>query len=276
LISQGIVKDDFSRKNNAKETRRKNWKTKPLVISIFAIFILLMNNAQLMGEITGVRAGDWVKYAVHKSHNPRTWIPEMHDAEWVLVNVTRTEGTQITIKEIIDKGPTRTKSFDIMYLEETTLRYIIPPNLTIGDKVMRIQASFENGSQKVIDLTIDRITNNTYGGVTREVIGVTYIWIEKEYISPNRIININCTLIVNWDRKTGFMLERTVIAKYQDTEYEPSMFSLRISDTNMWQWQSENDLVFTMVVKTIIIGSIVICSLGIIFWVLKNRRRASG
>lgn len=220
--------------------------------------------AQVASETIGVKPGDWVKYTIHKSRNPRTWIPHFHDAEWVLVNVTEVRATSVIIREITDKGSTRSIAFDIYYLEETScIRYVIPPNLTIGDTVARIPAEFENGSWRIIDLTIDRISNNTYGGVTREIVGVTYSWIKKEYVPGlNGTININCTLIFNWDRKTGFMVERTAIAEYQDMEYEPSVFSLTISDTNLWQWESET------ISTTIIVGSFIVILVVVLAFVI--------
>jgi len=238
------------------------------IFSIFALFIMLMNivQAQIASETIGVKPGDWVKYTIRKSHNPRTWIPYFHDAEWVLVNVTEVRATSVIIKEMTDKGSTRRQP-----LSTATLKWIIPPNLTIGDTVIRIPAEFENGSWRTINLTIDRISNNTYGGVTREIVGVTYNWIQKEYVPGlNETINLNCTLMIDWDRKTGFMVERTAIAKYQNMEYEPSAFSLTISDTNLWQWRSETTS------TTILVGAfITILGFVIVLTFKKSKKKAA-
>lgn len=244
-----------------------------IAITIAIIFLLTMSivHAHIFHRAIGVKVGDWVKYTIHKSHNPRTWISEMYDAEWVLVNVTNVDGTWITLKEVIDKGPSTIKTINIIDPEETsTLRYIIPPNLTVGDVVSRIPLMFENDSWGTVDLAIDRITNKTYKGVTREVVGITYSWIKKEYVPGlDEIIDLNCSLYIEWDRKTGFMVERTGMVKYpRDMSQPPSAFTLILSDTNIWGTPKTETIPTVMA-----ICSVIVFALGLIFVSKRSRKK---
>jgi hypothetical protein len=176
-------------------------KTMADIISILALTLVI--NAYLVQaetEIAGVKVDNWIKYGISKTNNPRTWFPGMEEAQWVLVNVTQVDGQHISINEAIDGKNSTSTSFDIANYEETSFRYIILPNLNVGDKVIRIPVEFSNGEWRVADLNITNAFTKTYRDVSREVVSIVYNWTVEE---PG-LGTINYTLEMIWDRETGF------------------------------------------------------------------------
>jgi len=238
-------------------------KTMAGVISILALALVI--NACLVQaetEIAGVKVGNWVKYGISKTNNPRTWYPGMEEARWVLVNVTQVDEQYISINETIDGKNSTSTSFDIVNYEETSFRYIILPNLNVGDKVIRIPVEFNDDKWRVADLNITNAFTKTYRDVSREVVSIVYNWTVEE---PG-LGTINNTLEMTWDRETGFMLERIATAKYPDSQFESSMFVLTVVGTNMWSMPP---------IGPIVLVTSFICMLFVAVAVVKKRKGRS-
>jgi hypothetical protein len=176
------------------------------------------------GDLVGVKVGDWVKYSVSRLGQPHAWVPPpIERAEWIRVDVLGISGTTITVNETIHlaDGSERIKTFPSDIKMGLTETYIVPANLSAGDEFFLI----------FTEVAINSTVSGTYGGVVREVnlLNRSYFVSHFEYV-------YNYSEEYCWDKKSGFLLERTFRSYalgFENTSM--STLSLAIVDTNMWK-----------------------------------------
>lgn len=190
------------------------------------------------GLPVGVKAGDWVKYNVKREGQPIVWgtlLPQRR-AIGIKVEVLNVSDTIITARETFyiphEEQENYIWAWDLQDITLTSFdNYILLANLSAGDKIG------ERGNlQKSEPLLINSTVSKSYGETTREINVLSFSYNSSIFELP-----INRALEFFWDRKTGFLLEKTV--QMYALDYENSSRSTvrwEISDTNLWEMKIED------------------------------------
>lgn len=177
-------------------------KRKLYLLTALLVVSLIVSTA-VAAILVGVKKGDWIEYHAVFTGTP----PAGHEVTWARTEVLDVQGT------IIDLNVTTKFANGTLWYETITLNlavgqlgdeFIIPANLGVGD------AFFDKYHGNV---TISKIEERTYSGVTRTVISATTA--QSTYY---------------WDQATGVLVEG--ISKFPDY----TIHSI-VEKTNMWQPQ---------------------------------------
>ncbi|RLI17755.1 hypothetical protein DRO44_02830 [Candidatus Bathyarchaeota archaeon] len=217
-----------------------------LLVFLIAPMCCLVRSDDAEVDAVGVEPGDWVKYSVTRLGSDRSCLPGMEEAVWVKVEVLNVLATTVTIRETIHNKDgseyVRNSSWNLQRDLEAGNRYIIRANLTRGDSVDRIAVKVVGTNKWVyVDLTLNDTDYRNYGGVTREVNLLKFSMLQEEYVpGQGKIFLINSTCELCWDRSTGFLCELKVQKYFIGYEQYPSIFTLEIVDTNMWEMEKSS------------------------------------
>ncbi|MDH5494813.1 MAG: hypothetical protein OEY24_03825 [Candidatus Bathyarchaeota archaeon] len=248
-----------------------------LLLSLFMVFPKAFGQTVDEFGVVGVKPGDWVKYKVTQLGAPTIWYPGMEDAVLVKVEVLNVSGTRVTIQQTIHdadgsefvgcyySGSSWDLQNDILYGHLCAYRrYIIAANFEPGDKIGEYSVWYEDIREFVyVDLTLNDTDLRSYGEVEREVNRLEFTWLAYEYPFVR-----NDTLEKCWDKETGFLLEETRQSYVIGYENHPSTFKLEIADTNMWEMQKPQQLLWLL--AAIPVGFIIV---AIVAAKRKNNRK---
>jgi len=231
-----------------------------LLLSAVLGGVMVLRQDITNSDMVGVKVGDWVKYDVKRiGPEPAAWTPPpMGRAVWVKVEVQNVSGTVVTISETILLSDGNQTSREISEdLQEASSAgftyYILPANLhagdIIGERIVFVAA--DNSDYKWVKLTVNATVSRSYGGSTREVNMLNYSFLMPfiEYMN-------NYSAEYYWDRESGFMLERTWQTYYLEIEnaIPMSTLQLKISDTNMWKMETEDESIWNPLWPWVVIG----------------------
>ena len=204
---------------------------KTLEIAIILLMMIMTGIATTFGENirVGVKAGDYVKYIASYSYLGST------AQEPVEIDIKKVNGSLVTgdfILKTITQITNTSFSYDVSTAEYSGAfliwGFIIPANLTIGDRI-------------------------SYGNLTVEKIGD---WNGRKAIIADTTSPYFTSIgQVYWDQITGILLQSTV------TQQSGSDLSIVVSETNLWS-EGFNSLLLAIIV--VIIVTIVLVMLAIL------------
>jgi hypothetical protein len=170
----------------------------------FFLFIVLVGVDNVLVDVTvGVKTGDWIEYQVAYTGAPT----EGHDVTWARMEITDVQGKSLSVEIAVKYwNGTREEMTNILNLETGQLGddFIIPADLNKGDTLF---------DKNVGNITISKIEEKTYAGVTRTV---AYAFTsETTYF---------------WDKATGILVEG-------NSKFPEYTMSTIVNRTNIWQPQ---------------------------------------
>jgi len=229
-----------------------------LLLASLMIFPMVFGQNTDEADAVGVKAGDWVKYRVARLGSSVAW--DYSDAVWVKVEVLKVSGTTVTIRETVHDadGSELVRNFSSNLLSSPAYYfYIIAANLGSGDKVDTFPMWNET-KLAYVDITLNDTDYRSYGGVTKEVNRLKYSYV-KSFFSDMA----NFTIEENWDRSTGFLLEKTHQFYLIDRKLNLwSMYTLKIEDTNMWEMEKPPPQSFLWL-AAIPIGAVIVAAVAV-------------
>ncbi len=199
------------------ETAKKTVvRSSVIFLFLTTVLVLTQNLVSVRAEAVGVKAGDWVKYDVTGNFSGMT------NFEWMKIEFTKVEGTNVTVKATVrmtsGTETSQDMSFDIGSSEGglAGIGFVIPANLDVGDTV-----SFSGTN---IGLTAQ--TTRTYGGASRTVVGIAYSM-------PGLV-----SAAVFWDKATGILLEASMSYGSQSLKIMASStsFGSDLFGLSWWIW----------------------------------------
>lgn len=265
------------RKRTKEDTRMKakieTILTLMLLLALLTVFpvVLAQDSITVEADLVGVNVGDWVKYSVRRlGPDSIAWRPPpMATAVWVKIEVQNVSGTVIKAREtthLTDGSESvSTISWDLQKAERMSVSYILPANLSVGSSVGSRDVWIPTGIGSV-NLTLNATLSRSYGGVTREVNQLNW-----SYLLPYLEYWNNHTEECYWDRETGFLLEKTSQTRYVELGDTPmSTLQLKISDTNMWEMETEESFPWHML--AVVIPGTGIVTVAVIVKLRNNRK----
>lgn len=262
---------------------------------VLIYFLILLFSTILLDTLTfgydtteessvGVETGDWVKYSVKELGQHGLWpSPFQGIVTGIKVEVQNVSGTIVTYRETAysESEGEKTSSFS-MNIKETVSRgcwyYIIATNLSEEDQVGEGFRTLKGTNYEWVTLpplVINTTSVRNYGGVSREANLLRWSYLQSFFG-----IIYNCSQEHYWDRKTGFLLERTweqfALGYRKDDTWWPlqkndtwSMLQLKIADTNLWEmeisqpnWIPLNLSIFSgFLVGVLIVGIVALISI---------------
>jgi hypothetical protein len=186
----------------------------------------------------GVKAGDWVKYAISVNYttddpNPPVNIPEIEDLEYYKVIILSVVGTNVTYDTIMHfRNGTEMSMPSWIDVSSGEMNYgavaefgpVIAANLTAGDKVYLNQFA----------PTLNTTEMGTYAGSEREV---NYLYISQNLTYPGSPQQQYFEYDLCWDRTSGIFvaINETAFMTDSDKGYTTSItLKLFITETNIW------------------------------------------
>lgn len=171
---------------------------------LFSVIFLVgvFSSTIVLAQISvGVKAGDWIEYAISYTGNP----PEMYP-ERTRIDVTNVQGTKIRANLTVESLDGRSNINGAYYDLETgvTDLFFVPAGLDIGDH-------FYHPNFGSIPLTENKYV--TYADAKRTVVFSTFE-------------NIEC----HWDKNTGILVQKI----QSEDNYTQTILAIK---TSMWQPQ---------------------------------------
>ena len=214
-----------------------------LFFSTVFIGIVALGQNPTRDSSVGVRVGDWIKYRVRRLGWSAAWTPPpMEKAEWIKVEVQEISGTALTIHVTI--GLIGGRQVNRTYIKDLqkiwfSKYYIVAADLNAGDKIGVDETVWINSTDsiRVQELWINSTVSRSYGETIREV-----NWLRWSYLRPFFGHLHNFTEEYYFDKKTGFLVERTW--QMYDPRYgnaSMSTLQLEIADTNLWKMETGDE-----------------------------------
>jgi len=190
-------------------------------------------------NLVGVKVGDWVKYSI-SSTGP---LGMSEDLDWIRVEVQNVSDTIVTVNEKIHfRNGNETVGVISADLRECSVgvnshmagfnTYIIAANHSVGDRIFI--KGYEN--EDIFKFFINSTGSEKYLGTNRESFYSAWSSTIPFFEHP-----LNETIEYYWDKETGFLLENRFVAIVNYENSEPTIWLMKIVDTNLWETETKTD-----------------------------------